>query len=153
MTSNTRLWCAVGVVLLAAGATVPSTQAETPDEIIAARQAGYKHIGDINDAMKKAVADGTDITGFAGPAKEIADWGRKVTALFPPGTEKGHDTKARPEIWTNKADFDADAAALVTEAEKLATVAGGGDKAAFAAQWKVMGGTCGACHREYRYRS
>jgi cytochrome c556 len=126
--------------------------AATPDEIIATRQAGYKHIGDIDDAMKQAVWDGSDVRGFAGPAKEIADWGRKLVTLFPPGTEKGHDTKARPEIWTDRAGFDADAAALVTEADKLATVAATGDKAAFAAQWKAMGGACGACHRGYRYR-
>ncbi len=127
--------------------------AATPDEIIAQRQAGYKHIGDIVDAMKTSVQGGTDVIVYAGPAKEIADWGRKLVGLFPPGTEKGHDTKARPEIWTNRADFDAKAADMVVEADKLSTVAASGDKAGFAAQFKAMGGKCFACHQNYRYKS
>lgn len=141
----------VGLGLL--GLVAGMALAETPDDIIAARQAGYKHIGEIDKAMKAAVNDGSDISGFAGPAREIAAWGRKLVGLFPPGTEQGHETKARPEIWGDRDGFDADAAALVTEADKLATVAATGDKAAFAAQWKAMGGACGTCHRSYRYRS
>ena len=144
-----RLAAATAAIALVGGLA----WAATPDEIIAQRQAGYKHIGEIVDAMKKSVQGGTEVTGYAAPAKEIADWGRKLVSLFPPGTEKGHDTKARPEIWINRADFDAKAADMVVEADKLSTVAASGDKAAFEAQFKAMGGKCFACHQNYRYKS
>ena len=126
--------------------------APSPDDIIAARKAGYKHIGDLFGGMKKGIDAGADVTPFAPQAKEISDWAHKVPTLFPPGTETGHETHALPAIWQNKPDFESKAANLATEADKLSTVAATGDKAAFEAQWKTTGGACGACHREYRAR-
>jgi cytochrome c556 len=131
-----------------AAAQTPST----PTEIIAARKAGYKHIGDLFGAMKKGIDAGADVTPFAPQAKEIAEWARKAPTMFPPGTETGGETHALPAIWTNKADFDAKSGNLATAADKLSVVAASGDKAAFDAQWKATGGTCGACHRDYRAR-
>ena len=124
---------------LAVACLAGTALAATPDEIIATRQAGYKHIGDISDAMKKTVESGGEVSGYAAPAKEIQDWSIKLIALFPPGTEIGHDTKARPEIWTNKADFEAKATALGVEAGKLSTIAATGDKDAFADGFKGDG--------------
>jgi cytochrome c556 len=138
----------------AAGALsiVLAAVAATPDEIIADRQAGYKHIGELFKAMKEAIDSGGDVTAFAPKATEIGDWGRKIPTLFPPGTETGHKTHARPEIWSDRAGFDKDAANLSTQADKLSQVAATGDKAAFAAQWKATAQACGTCHHSYRYK-
>ncbi len=142
---------AIGAIGYAAAQTAPATPT-TPSEIIAFRKAGYKHVGDLFGGMKKGIDAGADVAPFAPQAKEIADWARKVPTLFPPGTETGGETHALPAIWANKADFDSKAANLATEADKLSAAAATGDKAAFEAQWKTTGGTCGACHREYRAR-
>jgi cytochrome c556 len=144
-----------GVIAAAMAGAIGYAAAQTPTtptEIIAARKAGYKHVGDLFGGMKKGIDAGADVAPFAPQAKEIADWARKVPSLFPPGTETGGETHALPAIWTNKADFDAKAGDLATAADKLSVVAASGDKAAFEAQWKATGGTCGACHREYRAR-
>ena len=126
--------------------------ADSSGEIIAARKSGYKHIGEIDKAMKGAVDGGDDVAGFAAPASEIAAWGRKLVTLFPPGTETGGETKARPEIWTRRPEFETRASALVTEAEKLSAVAATGDKEGFAAQWRTMGDACYACHKQFKYK-
>jgi cytochrome c556 len=129
-------------------------RAATPDEIIAGRQAGFKHIGDMFfGSMKKGIESGQDVTTFATGAKEIADWGRKIPSEFPAGTETGHNTHAQPTVWSDRSGFETAAANLVTQADKLAAVAAAGDKAGFAAQWQTTGGACGACHTNQKYRT
>jgi cytochrome c556 len=151
MQSVIRAGVVAAVTAGAVGYAAAQTPA-TPTEIIAARKAGYKHVGDLFGGMKKGIDAGADVAPFAPQAKEIADWARKVPSLFPPGTETGGETHALPAIWTNKADFDAKAANFAAAADKLSDAAASGDKAAFEAQWKATGGTCGACHRDYRAR-
>jgi cytochrome c556 len=150
-----QLLVCAGIVAAAAAGAASYAAAQTPtspSEIIAYRKAGYKHVGDLFGAMKKGIDAGADVKPFAPEATEIADWAKKVPTLFPPGTETGGETHALPAIWSDKSDFDAKAADLATAATKLSTIAATGDKAAFEAQWKATGGTCGACHRTYRAR-
>jgi len=133
-----------------------AARAQTPanaTEIIDARKAGFKHVGDLFDAMKKGIDSGADVAPFAAGAKDIADWGKKIPTMFPPGTETGDGTHAQPAIWTDRATFDQNAENLATNAAKLADVAATGDKAAFAAQWKTTGGTCGSCHANQKFRT
>ena len=69
---------------------------------------------------------------------------------FGEGTDK--DTKAKPEIWTNRADFDAKMDKMVGEAQKLPAVVRAGDMAAFKKQVGDVGAACKACHDEYRLK-
>jgi cytochrome c556 len=69
---------------------------------------------------------------------------------FGEGTDK--DTKAKPEIWTNRADFDAKMDKMVSEAQKLPAVVRAGDMAAFKKQVGDTGAACKACHDEYRLK-
>ncbi len=139
---------------IAGGFSVAQAQTPAaPDDIIAARQAGFKHVGDLFNAMKKGIDAGADVTTFAVGAKEIADWGRKIPSMFPKGTETGHDTHAQPTVWTDNATFNTNANNLATEADKLAVAAASGDKAKFAAQWQTTGNTCGSCHANQKFRT
>ncbi len=72
-----------------------------------------------------------------------------INRAFPDRNDPGK-TKARPEIWDNKEDFLAKLDALREESAKLATVAKGNDKKAIMEQFKATGGTCKACHDEYK---
>ena len=121
-----------------------------PEEIIAARQGGMALTGGIADLMKAGVTAGTDPKVFADPAAALAKWGGAYPALFPEGTQTGHDTKAKPEIWSDRAGFDKAAAAFVVASEKLTEAAKSGDKALFAAAFSEEGKTCGGCHRAYK---
>jgi len=68
--------------------------------------------------------------------------------FFGEGTDK--DTRAKPEIWKNRPDFDARMDKMTNEAAKLPAVVRTGDMAAFKKQVHDLGEACKACHDEYR---
>jgi len=68
--------------------------------------------------------------------------------FFPEGSDK--DTKAKPEIWQNRADFDSKMDHMVAEAAKLPQIVRAGDMAAFKKQVGETGQACKACHDKYR---
>ena len=124
----------------------------TPDAIIAARQGGMALSGGASEAMKAAVQSGADVKPFAAGAAALAKWGSAFPALFAVGTQSGHDTKAKPEVWSDRAGFEKAAATLVSAAEKLAEVANADDKAGFATAYAALGQACSGCHRRYQNR-
>jgi cytochrome c556 len=124
----------------------------SPDEIIAERQAGFDLMQGVAAAMKAAVDAGQPVKPLAPAAKGLVAWTKVIPSAFPAGTETGHDTKAKPEIWSDAAGFAKAAANAQAAAEKLVTLAGADDKAGFAEQFDAVGKTCGACHRAYRVR-
>ena len=123
------------------------------DTIIAARQAGYDLQAGVAVAMKTVIEAGGDVKGLEDGAKGMSAWGHVIPTLFPDGTQTGHNTKARPEIWSDRAGFEKAAEKLWTEADKLAVLAAANDKAGFAAQYTTTTQACGACHRAYRVRT
>lgn len=140
----------LGSVLTGAAAAAPP--ALTPEQIIAARQGGMGLVDGIVEAMKAAVASGTDPKPFQDGAQAMAAWARLYGSLFPDGTQTGHNTKARPEIWTDRAGFEKALASFGSAADQAAAAAKAGDKTAFAAAFKQLGGTCGSCHRAFKSR-
>lgn len=68
------------------------------------------------------------------------------------GESTDKDTKAKPEIWSHRADFDAKMDKMVGEAQKLPAVVRGGDLAAIKKQVGDLGSACKACHEEYRLK-
>ncbi len=72
-----------------------------------------------------------------------------VSRGFAPGSEKG-TTRAKPGIWDNRADFDSKMADLSEAALALQAAVQGGDRKAVAEQLGATGGTCKACHDEYK---
>jgi cytochrome c556 len=136
------------LALAAAPAAAPSPQAA-----IAARQAGFKKMGAamkaLNDQLKSG-APAKDVMENA--ARTVALTAREQAKLFPAGSgaSAGVKTDALPNIWTDRATFDALMGRLATESGKLQAVTGGGDAAAIGAQAKATGAACGACHRQFR---
>jgi cytochrome c556 len=70
--------------------------------------------------------------------------------MFPDSTRGVTPTRARPEIFASRADFEAKAAAYAEAATRLAEVAQSGDREAFAAQFRATTQTCAACHDLYQ---
>ena len=68
--------------------------------------------------------------------------------VFPEGTDVG-DTRAKSEIWTNRAEFDAAVKALQTATGEFVRVAESGDMAAVGAQLNEVGKACGGCHKPF----
>jgi cytochrome c556 len=132
-------------------AVLASAAVESPIiNVIAMRQNGQDLVGAITSDMKRAVAAKEDVKPHAEGAKAIARWILQLPTLFPPGSEKGQDTKALPAIWSDRTGFEKAAANLSEAAAKLATAAMSDDKAAFADQFEVMTKACSACHRNYK---
>jgi len=155
-------WTAlIGVAALAlAGCTTDGTGAEqaagaatlgqTPQQLVAARQAALHLSGAAMGNMKAAIDRGDDPRTQAYAARGVARWARALPTMFPPSTQGIMPSRARPEIWANKPDFEAKAAAYAAAADALAAAASGGDKAAFAAAHSATAATCKACHDLYQ---
>lgn len=126
-------------------------QAEpSPQEIVAARQAAFHMSGAALRNIKATIDNGGDPKSQAFAAAGLARWARALPTLFPQSNSTVTPSRARPEIWANKADFNAKAAAFAAAASQLAAAAESGDKAALASNWAATGATCLACHQAYQ---
>ncbi len=67
--------------------------------------------------------------------------------IFPKGSG-GDKTGAKDNIWTEGVKFQASVKAFQTAALNISKASG--DKAAFGAAFKALGGSCGGCHKPFR---
>jgi cytochrome c556 len=145
MAKRIALYTAVAIGMLG----IATARADGPD-IITVRQTAF----DLNNAsfafIRSVVQAKGDVKPLEGAGKAIARWATVIPTMFPAGTDKGGNTKALPEIWSDTAGFKKDADALGTAAMKLADAAKAGDADTVAAATKEMGEACGACHKAYR---
>jgi cytochrome c556 len=89
-------------------------------------------------------------------AKAAADNAEIATAMsklpfvaFGDGTDKG-ETRAKPEIWTERVKFDAAASKMQEEMAKLNAAAKTGSLDAIKTAVGATGQSCKACHDNYR---
>jgi len=138
-----------GLAVLAccvAGAAIASAEID----VIAVRKAGMRLESSTLGAVKLAVGAGAEVKSFAGAGAALSFWAKQLPSLFPPGTDKGGDTKALPAIWSDSAGFAKALAAGVAAADKLTAAAKANDKDAFEAAFKEVGNACAGCHKTYR---
>jgi cytochrome c556 len=131
----------------AAGPPTPASQA------IAVRKAIYTLIGanfkPIGDVLKgTATYDSAELVKRATRVAYFADL---VQEAFPDYSSNG-DTKAKPEIWTNRTDFDKRLRDFQAQAQALVQVAGNSAPSsdAFKAAAGALGQDCKGCHDNYR---
>lgn len=147
-----KIFCAVSCVALLAAASAPAA-GPSAESVVAARKAGFKKLGGAMKTIRDQLAGGApNKQVMVSAAQTMAATAREQAKLFPAGSGPGAGVKtdARAAIWTDRATFDAVMNRLIAESGKLATVAGSGDTAAIAAQLKATGGTCAACHKQFR---
>jgi cytochrome c556 len=89
-----------------------------------------------------------DAAAAAAALNSIGDAIEKFVTLFPEGSV-GKDTDAKPEIWTNRADFDSWAPSLKQASVKAAQAAANGPDALRPAFAEVAD-HCQGCHEKYR---
>ena len=142
-------WINVAVATLAIGLG-GLAWAETPDDIVAGRKATMTSMDEIGHALDDAVGNGADVTAMAPQAAKLAELGHDIPAMFPAGTETANRTRAWPEVWTDRANFERLAGRFATASKKLTTLAAAGDKDGFASQWDTVGNECGGCHRSFK---
>ena len=140
---------AATLVTLAAPA---SAQFAKPEDAIKYRQSSFSvmgtHFGRIG-----AMANGRvpfDAKLAAENAEIVAEMAKLPWAGFGPGTDKGGNTRAKPEIWTEQAKFKESSDKLIAESIKLAAAAKTGNLDALKTAFTATAGTCKACHDAFR---
>jgi len=144
-------WVAAAAALLSM-AVPASAQFAKPETAIEYRQSALfvmnQHFGRIG-----AMANGRvpfDAKVAADNAEVVAFMAKLPWAAFGPGTDKGGDTKAKPEIWTEQAKFKEASDKLVAESAKLAVAAKTANLDAVKTAFAATAGTCKACHDAFR---
>lgn len=143
-------------VLLAATITLPApAQAPAPADVIKQRQGNFKEFGRamkaISDEMRARTPDAAVVRRSA---QTLAGFGLQIPGWFPRGTgpEAGVATEALPAIWARPADFAARANDLTAAARALDAAAASGDAARMRSATAALGGTCKACHDDFRLK-
>ena len=140
------------VATLGALASLPaSAQFQKPEDAIKYRKAAFTvmgaHFGRIG-AMASGKAP-FDAAAAAANADIVATMSKLPYAGFIEGTASG-DTRAKPEIWTERAKFDAAANKMQDEVSKLNVAAKSGNLDQIKVAFGAAGQSCKACHDNYR---
>ena len=141
---------AIAALLLAAIALPAVAQQMKAENQVKYRRAAYQ-LMNLNFGNLEAMANGKkpfDKDEAARNAEFVALLATVPKEFFGEGT--GKDTRAKPEIWTHRADFDGKMDKMSGEAAKLPAVVKAGDMGAFKRQVHEVGEACKACHDEYR---
>ncbi len=144
--------CIAAATTLLALATPASAQFAKPEDAIKYRQGALTvmgtHFGRIG-----AMANGKipfDAKSAAENAEIVAEMAKLPWVAFGPGTDKGGNTKAKPEIWTEQAKFKEHSDKLVVETGKLATASKTGNLDALKTAFASTADTCKSCHDAFR---
>lgn len=92
--------------------------------------------------------ESTDLAAAGEAAQTGHDAIAEAITLFVEGTARGEveGSRAKPEIWTEREDFEAAANALMDAFANLAAAADTGDIDQFKAAFQPLGRACGGCH-------
>jgi cytochrome c556 len=77
---------------------------------------------------------------------------RMVAEGYPPGTERGSDTRSRPEVWSDNAKFRQAVERFHADSTKLVEAARVGTVDAVRAPFAAVAKGCTGCHDNYRSR-
>ena len=83
-------------------------------------------------------------------AGRVAELAPMLAEAYPPESQGVANSKLKPEMWANRADFDAKLKDLVDRSAALAQVAKGGDPAKTKAGFFSLADACKACHEKYK---
>ena len=144
--------CIAVAATLAAMAAPASAQFAKPEDAIKYRQSALSVLG-THFGRVGAMANGRvpfDAKVAADNADLVAGMAKLPWAGFAPGTDKGGNTRAKPEIWTEQAKFKENNDKLVAESAKLAAAAKTGNLDALKTAFAATADTCKACHDTFR---
>lgn len=138
------------VLFLAATAASVQAQQLKPENQIKQRKSAYAVINHNFSSLaamaeEKKPYNKEEAVRNAELVSVLADYPRN---FFGPGTDKG-ETKAKPELWKNRSDFDDKMDKMIGEARKLPQAARA-DLASLKKAVADTGAACKACHDDYR---
>ena len=140
---------AAALVVVAAPA---SAQFAKPEDAIKYRQSALSVMG-THFGRLGAMANGRvplDAKVAADNADIVAEMAKLPWAAFGPGTDKGGNTRAKPEIWTEQAKFKEYSDKLVAESIKLSAAAKTGNLDTLKTAFGATAASCKACHDAFQ---
>jgi len=140
------------VACAVSGAALAQGQPSKGEQALKYRKAVYQAIA-WNFGPMSQMAQGKipfDAKEFDLRASRVAGLTPMLAESYSPESQGVAGTKAKPELWSNRADFDAKMKDLVDRSATLARVAQGGDEARTKAAFLDTAGTCKACHDKYK---
>jgi cytochrome c556 len=146
------LFAAIAGGALPAVALSQDAQPTRAQQLIKYRQSMYTVMG-ANFGQLAAMASGKapyDAKGFATRADRVAFMTTMLPEGFPEDSKTGAPTKAKPEIWANRAEFDQLMRDLQTKAADLARTAKTNDLEKIKPAFGAAGAACKACHDKFK---
>jgi cytochrome c556 len=129
---------------------MPAIAADETNGVIVHRQGIYKSVSGHMHGLKSIIVLKN------GPKENIVYHAESIVAAykhlgnaFPAGTDVGV-TKAKPNIWTDRAKFDAAGKKSFEAANAMVEAAKSGKADQAEAAFKALGGTCKACHDDFK---
>ena len=147
MLEQSILWLrsAIGLVIFS---SLISNPVVAQADVIAERKANFKANAAAMKAINAALGGG-DFDIVITQATTIARWARVMPDYFPENSDRG-DTKARADVWMDFNGFKSRASANEQAALKLFSTAKTGDVPSTIGAFKALGGTCKACHQNFK---
>ncbi len=125
----------------------------TGQEAVNTREQAMKGVVKALTEISKATKAG-DVSGMAQNAQSIQKTAADIPALFPAGTGPGDPgvtkTRALPEIWTKRAEFEEWAKKFDTAGQALVAAVAANDSAAVEAALDQVKPACTGCHKAFR---
>ena len=149
MTRTVAALALAGSLFLMAGETAAWAQT-APAQAVEQRQEIMKSLfpSYYREMAQVVRGQSSDLAAVATKAGQASEALKKAAQLFPPGT--GRDavpkSRAKPEIWTQRADFEAALTKMVAETDAMGAAAKSGNLDAVKAQWLKVAEACGGCH-------
>ncbi len=140
----------LGSLVAAVAAVGVATAADPPENVLKYRQNIMKshiaHMGAIGAVVKGEVSYSGHV---AAHARALQSTSLMLPDIFPEGSGGGK-SRAKAEIWQDRAKFDAAVKAFQTATNELVKAADSGDMTALGAGLGGVGKACGGCHKPFR---
>ncbi len=147
-----RIVLAAATVACLATALPAAAQFQRPEDAVKYRKAAYTvmstHFGRIGAMVQGRVP--YDAAAAAANADIVADMSKLPFAGFVEGTGGSEKGQPKPNVWTERAKFDAAAKKMQEEVAKLAVVAKANNLDQLKAAFGNAAGACKACHDDFR---
>lgn len=135
-----------------ASSAIAQVQSDRADKLLKYRKAVYQvmawNIGPL--AAMAQDKQPFDAAAFTERATRVAGLTPMLAESYGPDARLATGSKLKPEMWSNREDFDTKLQALIDGSARLAKTAADGDPAASKAAFFDMAQTCKACHDKYR---
>ena len=139
----------VAAVFFSAALLSPARGAESLEKIQKIRTATMKSISKTLRGIRVFVKNG-QLKELAEASEKVAKLIDRIPELSPKGSAFGEKSRIKSEVWDDFNRYKKLTEKSSTAARALAKVAGVGDAKSSMSAFRVLGKSCGACHKPFR---